>query len=229
MNSVHSFKLSLAAVDGSLHEVYTREGVLSYVVGARVDFTLEGERLKFSSYDVKDDLVEGQGDEAMRRLEYELANSSNAEVVLMDRKLTMDAEKGYSVPKRAIGIVKDFDPKVRAQLDDTFNEYPWLLVEKEGELTTGYFKLNRVSWVFRVETNFKNSEEVLSLLYVCGNYPIPEALGYNYPLFVADKVVKLFRNRMQRAVELGVGKTLKYREFRSLIEQHRAKNSGWRF
>jgi hypothetical protein len=229
MNSVHSFKLSLTAVDGSLHEVYTKEGVFSYVVAAKVDFMLEGERLKFSSYEVKDDLVEGQGDEAMRRLEYELANSSNAEVVLMDRKLTMDVEKGYSVPKHAIGIVKDFDPKVRAQLDGTFNEYPWLLVEKEGELTTGYFKLNRVSWVFRVETNFKNSEEVLSFLYVCGNYPIPEALGYNYPLFVADKVVKLFRNRMQRAVELGVGKTLKYREFRSLIEQRRAKNNGWRF
>ncbi len=228
MNSPIAFKLSLTAIDGSLHEVYTKEGVISYVVGARVDFKIEGSKLRLIAYEVKDEISEGAGEEVMRKLEYEMASSSDADVIFMDRKLTMDAKMGYPIPRNAVGIVKDFDPKTRAQLDEEFTEYPWLSVEEEGDLVTGYFKLNRVSWVFRVETNFKDLEGLLSLLYVCGNYPIPEALGYNYPLFLADKVAKLYRDKMQRAVELSVGKTLKYREFRSLIEGHRAKSVGRR-
>ena len=221
-NIDYSFKLTLSAIDGSLHEIPTAEGTVSYVIAGAVNFTLNKHKLAFNSYNITDNIYEGSGEEFMRRMEYDLANSLNSDIILMDRKLSMDKEKNMKIPNNTIGIVKDFDPKIRSELN--YNEYPWLLVKEENkDIISGYFKLNKYSWVFYFESNIIDPKKILTLLSICGEYPIPEALGYNYPLFLADKLVKYYRNKMEKAMDITKGKLLEYREFRSIMEYSRAK------
>jgi hypothetical protein len=222
-NISYSFKLTLSAIDGSLHEIPTAEGTISYVIAGTVNFTINKGKLIFNNYSIIDNVYEGSGEEFMRKMEYDLANSLNSDIILMDRKISMDKEKNMKIPKNTIGIVKDFDPKIRSKLN--YNEYPWLLVNKENsDILSGYFKLNKYSWTFYFESNIIEPEKILQLLYICGEYPIPEALGYNYPLFLADKLVKYYRNKMEKAVDISKGKLLEYREFRSIIETSRARS-----
>lgn len=221
-NIDYSFKLTLSAIDGSLHEIPTAEGIVSYVIAGVVNFTLNKNKLAFSSYNITDNIYEDSGEELMRKMEYDLANSLNSDIILMDRKLSMDKEKNMKIPNNTIGIVKDFDPKIRSELN--YNEYPWLLVKEENkDIISGYFKLNKYSWVFYFESNIIDPEKILMLLNICGEYPIPEALGYNYPLFLADKLVKYYRNKMKKAIDISKGKLLEYREFRSIMEYSRAR------
>ncbi|TRM79879.1 hypothetical protein DJ522_09165 [Sulfolobus sp. F3] len=65
-------------------------------------------------------------------------------------------------------------------------------------------------------------EKLLSILYIFGKEPVPEALGYNYPLFLADKLVKYYRNKISNSFKLlELEDNIRYREFRSLMEKLR--------
>jgi len=79
------------------------------------------------------------------------------------------------------------------------------------------------------------SDRVISYLEPMGNEAIPEALGYNYPLFLADKKAKTVQAEARRAylsaIDLELSKsglpTLggKYRDVRKYYEQMRRKSS----
>ncbi|EZQ01885.1 hypothetical protein CM19_11675 [Candidatus Acidianus copahuensis] len=203
----------IVAIDGSLHEVVTDEGKVSIVVAVGVIFSLTNMRM--ISNIVKETIVEGEGEEVMRNMEYNLANELGTDLVLMDRKISMDVRLG--IPNRVIGIVKDFEQKKRASL----NSYPppWIgIEEKDGEIVRGYF--NFLRWTFMFETNVDDLQLVSSLLYSLSEEPIPESLGYNYPLFLADKLAKYYRDRRSKGMDY-IWKNIKYRDFRSMIENGR--------
>ncbi|QKQ99759.1 DNA double-strand break repair nuclease NurA [Metallosphaera tengchongensis] len=212
----------VAAVDGSLHEFYTEEGLSSYVNACVVFFDLKGNLIRYLGSKVREMIVNGKGEEAMRRIEYEEANSiSDTSVIFMDRKLTMDVSLGLKVPDSVIAIVKDFDQLERRKLTN-IPKAPWLILD-EGEIRQGYVKLKEGGWVFRLETNVRwDKEKILALLYLLSREPIPEALGYNYPLYLVDKMAKFYRDRAKRALDFLSNKQLiRYRSFRSLVEGRR--------
>ncbi|MEM1621596.1 MAG: DNA double-strand break repair nuclease NurA [Metallosphaera sp.] len=218
--SNYVFDLEISAVDGSLHDFFTEEGEKTYVVVATVFFRLRGSRLEYLGSRVKEIVSDGNGEDLMRTMEYEEANSLNG-LILMDRKITMDMDLGLSIPRSVIGIVKDFDQRERNNLD--IPNPPWLIISQDGPIRKGYVKLANHGWIFRVETNVDwNSEDVLSLLYAMSREPIPEALGYNYPIFLADKMAKFYRDRAKRTLDFLTSKELvRYRTFRSLVEGRR--------
>jgi len=82
--------------------------------------------------------------------------------------------------------------------------------------------------------NASISDLVLGILCSMGYEPIPEAIGHNYPLFLADKKAKLLEKEASRAciaaVELEVARSRldqqilyerKFREYRADIESAR--------
>ncbi|GEM_PF-511452 len=82
------------------------------------------------------------------------------------------------------------------------------------------------------------SELVLAILYCMGQDPIPEALGHNYPLFLADKKAKSIESEAERAcvsaIELEVARSKldqqilfedRFRDYRDLIERKRKTKS----
>ncbi|AWR99579.1 DNA double-strand break repair nuclease NurA [Metallosphaera hakonensis] len=213
------FDLELAAVDGSLHEFFTDFGQMTYIVVSSVFFSLCEGKLEYRGSRIKEAIVEGKGEEVMRRMEYEEASSLNM-LVLMDRKITMDLTLGMKIPPSTIAIVKDFDQMERKKVDQP--DAPWLMLT-EGSPRTGYVKLSNQGWVFRLETNLNMSpEQLLALLYSMSREPIPEALGYNYPLFLADKMAKYYRDKSKKALDFLSTKELsRYRTFRSLVEGRR--------
>ncbi|MCG3107977.1 hypothetical protein L3N51_00252 [Metallosphaera sp. J1] len=218
------FDMEISAVDGSLHDFFTEEGKKSYVVVATVFFRLKGSRLVYLGSRIKEAVSNEDGEEVMRRMEYEEANSLSG-LLLMDRKITMDMSLGLSIPHAVIGIVKDFDQKERSSLN--IPNPPWLLMSQlQGPVSTGYIKLATHGWTFRVETNLKwDPERILALLYAMSREPIPEAFGYNYPLFLADKMAKFYRDRAKRTLDFLYTKELvRYRTFRSIVE---GKRRSW--
>jgi hypothetical protein len=65
--------------------------------------------------------------------------------------------------------------------------------------------------------------QVLRILRQMGGEPIPEALGYNYPLFLADKLAKLRRDRFKRTMDFLLTRgRVRYRDFRRIVESARA-------
>lgn len=212
--------LRIVAVDGSFHEVYISGRKLSYIVISSVISRLDGKRFTIESIDVKDELYEYESpEEEMRKMEYDVANSLDYDIIFLDRLLSLDEEKGMKIPKNSIGIVKDFDYTVRNKLNNLENP-PWLVVKDDK---TGYFKLLQHSWVFLVNKAIKMDwEDLLKLLTIFGNEPIPEALGYNYLLYLADKASKYYRDVMASTLDLFQFHDLaRYRDFRSFIERIR--------
>ncbi|AEB94234.1 DNA double-strand break repair nuclease NurA [Metallosphaera cuprina] len=217
--SNYVFDLELAAIDGSLHDFYTEEGQKSYVVTSTVFFKLERGKMIYKGSEVKEFIFDGKGENHMRKAEYDEANSLQT-LILMDRKLSMDLSFNMNLPRNVIAITKDFDERERRKLD--IGNAPWIILDNEYP-RTGYIRLTDKGWVFRIETTLSyKAEYILNLLYVMSREPIPEALGYNYPLFLADKLAKLYRDRAKRALDFIAQKELtRYRTFRSLVENRR--------
>ena len=201
------------AVDGSLHVVNTREGSFAYIAIGIVRGKIDGDKFTVDEIDHKEEYCENcDAEERMRELEYNEVLDDEVDIVFLDRKPSFDNfNKG-----RFISIVKD--PSTTIEYS---GKTPWLIpaYEKNG-IRGAYFKLFDFSWVFLVETNLKlDWGTVLSILYTLGREPIAEALGYNYPLFLADKVAKYYRDREAKVLNLLVQDS--YRGFRSLVERHR--------
>lgn len=212
------WNFSFTAIDGSLHEVQYIGGNIAYIIVSRVEGEVIDNRIKISKINISDKICENcKPEEEMRILEYEEANKSNSDILFLDRKISMD---NYA-KENVIAIVKD--PSERQEIS---SETPWLTpIYEKGKIRGAYFKLYPFTWVFLVETTLnKNWEEILDILFTLGKEPIPEALGYNYPLFLADKVAKFYRDKNMRSLDLIVSKfPQKYRQFRSIIERNRRK------
>ncbi|BCU70771.1 DNA double-strand break repair nuclease NurA [Stygiolobus caldivivus] len=213
-NKQYSFK----AIDGSFHELKTREGDSGYITLGIVKGKILDSAFVIDEINYDEAIcVKCSPEEAMREMEYEEARKSRNEVdiILMDRKLSYD---NLDVPDNVIAIVKD-PSVVNVNVD---KEEPWLIeAYSKGKIRGAYFKLVNISWVFLVETpsNLPWSE-ILYILYVLGTEPIPEALGYNYPLYLADKVAKYYRDKGSRILNF-LNKNPSYRAFRSLMERNR--------
>ena len=152
----------------------------------------------------------------MRKLEYELANKIHADVIFMDRKFSMDEKLGMIIPRNSIGIIKDFD-REGVKVDEN---PPWITIDKEGGFYSGYFRIT--NWIFRYETNLEDMNLLECLIYCLSLEPIPEALGYNYPLFLADKLVKYYRDKYAKVLDFTNNKELsRYRDFRRIVEHVR--------
>lgn len=165
--------------------------------------------------------IEGntKGDELMRKMEYDLANelSDKVDLIFMDRKLTMDKELGILFRGNIIGIIKDFD---RSKINVEINK-PWMMIEAQGEITTGYFKF--FNWIFRFETTLSDIDYIFNVMYSLAFKPTPEALGYNYALFLADKLVKYYRDKYAKTLDFIASKKIgKYRNFRRIVENGRS-------
>lgn len=209
--------MKISAIDGSLHEIKSDEGIVSFVIAGAVNFTFYEKKLNYVNSVIETKLCNDKGEEIMRRLEYELANKTEADVILMDRKFSMDKKLGMKIPKNSIGIIKDFD---RGNINIT-DEPPWITFDKEDEeLYAGYFKIT--NWIFKYETNLGNLDLLACLIYNLSLDPIPEALGYNYPLFLADKLVKYYRDKYAKVLDFTNNKELsRYRDFRRIVEHVR--------
>jgi len=211
-------QFTFKAIDGSFHEVKTREGSFAYITLGIVKGKILNSSFTIDELSYKEKLCENcNTEEIMREMEYEEALNSEKDVdlVFMDRKLSYDK---FNLPVNIIAIVKD--PQV-VDLDIEKSE-PWLVeVYNKGKIRGAYFKLFNFSWIFLVETSSNLPwEEILAILYILGREPIPEALGYNYPLFLADKVAKYYRDKESRILNF-VTRNSTYRSFRSLIEKNR--------
>ncbi|MFP3218359.1 DNA double-strand break repair nuclease NurA [Acidianus sp.] len=211
-----AFNLKISAIDGSLHEINSDEGTISFVISGAANFTLNQGRLNYLNSIIETRICNSKGEEIMRELEYKLANEINADIIFMDRKFSMDKKLGMKIPKNSIGIVKDFN-REEVNINE---EPPWITINKEEDFYTGYYKIT--SWVFRYETNLDNLELLQCLIYNLSQEPIPEALGYNYPLFLADKLVKYYRDKYAKVLDFTNNKELsRYRDFRRIVEHVR--------
>ncbi|WP_240931153.1 DNA double-strand break repair nuclease NurA [Acidianus sulfidivorans] len=220
----YPFNIRVAAIDGSLHEINIENSKLSYVIAGavflRVSSICNNPIIYENSLIVEEVKENVNGEELMRKLEYEIANevANKVDLVFMDRKLSMDLDLGLNIPKNTIGIVKDFD---RSKVINIESDLPWLVIDrKEGDLTIGYFKF--FNWIFMFQTNLDNINFVFNVLYRLALEPVPEALGYNYPLFLADKLVKYYRDQYAKTLDFIANKKLsKYRNFRRIVENGR--------
>ncbi|AHC50924.1 hypothetical protein SUSAZ_02225 [Sulfolobus acidocaldarius SUSAZ] len=201
------------AIDGSFHTVAN----LSYIVVGIVKGEICGNEYNVKEISYKDNICEDcNPEDVMRKMEYDEAQKLDVDLIFLDRKLTFDKFTG----KNIISIAKD-----PANVPNINHETPWLVssYERDG-IRGGYFKLFSFSWVFLVEVTVDWSwQNILSLLYVLGKEPIPEALGYNYILFLVDKVAKYYRDKGSKALNLIAHNYNNYREFRSFIEWKRKK------
>jgi NurA domain. len=211
--------MKFAALDGSLHNVKTDEGDISYVVVAVIYGNLWDGGFKVTGMKTVDGTFRGSGEEEMRRMEYFQAAQEQVDLILMDRMLSMDVELG--LPENVVAIVKDFPG--RDKLNQNV-EVPWLILEEGRVPQRGYFKLRRTSWIFMTEwTKGLAPGQVLRILRQMSGEPIPEALGYNYPLFLADKLAKLRRDRFKRTMDFLLTRgRVRYRDFRRIVESARA-------
>ncbi|MCY0860014.1 MAG: DUF4230 domain-containing protein [Sulfolobaceae archaeon] len=212
--------LRVVAIDGSFHQVFLPGGKISYIVVASVRATINGEKFSVDAIDVKDEICECESpEEEMRRLEYDVANTYEYDLILMDRLFSMDREKGLKIPKNSIGIVKDFDILLRNELDK-IQEAPWIAVKDEK---IGYFKLLDQGYVFLINKEVQMSwDDILKVLVILGYEPIPEALGYNYLLYLADKAAKYYRDIASLTLDtIRSQNFIRYRDFRSFVERIR--------
>ncbi|BBD72868.1 hypothetical protein HS1genome_1257 [Sulfodiicoccus acidiphilus] len=210
--------MSFAALDGSLHTVKTDEGELSYVVVAIVYGQVDNKGFRLTGLSSVDSMFQGNGEDAMRRMEYAQASLEQVDLVLMDRMLSRDAQLG--LPANAIAVVKDFPGRERF----LGREVPWMVEDPTTAPRRAFFKLRKSSWIFMTEwTKQLSAGQVFRLLRVMGNEPVPEALGYNYPLFLADKLAKFKRDKFKRTMDfLLTRRQVRYRDFRRIVESARA-------
>ncbi len=221
VNSKHdnNFSLKFSAIDGTFHEIFTEEGIKTFIVVGEVQGELNGNTITITGINLARQISENKGEDVMRIAEYEQARKSHADVVLMDRKVSFDMTFKVIPPERFIAVVKDFDPIKRRSLQEDVKA-PWIKVENNTDkLTSGFFRLFPNSWVFMFETNVY-SEDILDILISLGRVPIPESLGYNYPLFLADKLVKYYRDKEYKGIELELSPS-RYRDFRGEVEHLR--------
>ncbi|AAK40791.1 conserved hypothetical protein [Sulfolobus islandicus Y.G.57.14] len=221
-------ELTFAAIDGTFSDIILEGEKGGYIViGIIKGRIFKDFKFTIEDISVDDELCICEAEKRMRELEYYNIKENEVDLIFFDRKLSFDKSLGISVPKNSIGIVKDFDIVKRENLNNVENP-PWLVInEKHDETIYGYFKLFPSSWVFYIESQVfvENPEELLSLIYNLGREPIPEALGYNYPLFLADKLVKYYRNKLSKFINVtSLQSNIRYREFRSWIE--RLRNDG---
>ncbi|MEM0016418.1 MAG: DNA double-strand break repair nuclease NurA [Saccharolobus sp.] len=222
--------LAFIAVDGSFSEAITDEGSLSYIViGIVKGIIFKDGRYAIDGIEVKDEICKCSAEERMRELEYNVLEKyyNIVDIIFLDRKLSYDSSLNISIPQNSIGIVKDFDADIRSRLR-LISDTPWLIIkEKREKVISAYYKLFPQSWVFYIESYIftEDLEKLLFLLYALGKEPISEALGYNYPLFLADKLAKYYRNRMSNLMNMiQRHSNIRYREFRSWVE--RLRNDG---
>ncbi|BFH73174.1 DNA double-strand break repair nuclease NurA [Sulfurisphaera javensis] len=212
------WNFTFSAIDGSFHEVQYTHGNVAYIVVSKVDGEVVSNKILISKISYEEKICEDcKPEEEMRKMEYEQADKSSSEILFLDRKISMDEYERENV----IAIIKD--PSERIEMD---YETPWLVpVYTKGKIRGAYFKLFPFSWVFLIETTLnKNWDEILSVLFTLGKEPIPEALGYNYPLFLADKVAKYYRDKYIKTLDFIISKfPQKYRQFRGIIEKNRRK------
>ena len=216
LSEVKNKQYSFKAIDGSFYDLRTREGEVGYITLGIVKGRVIGQDFIIDEILHEEKFCEKcNPEEEMRKMEYEEAmKSDDVDIVFMDRKLSFDK---IPVPNNVIAIVKD--PQ---NVEDVEGKEPWL---KEAYVIDGirgaYFKLFNFSWVFLLETTSSLPwDEILSILYTLGREPIPEALGYNYPLFLADKVAKYYRDKGSRVINI-LKINASYRAFRSIIERNR--------
>jgi len=214
----YEWSFSFSAIDGSLHEVKLTDGNVAYIIVSKVQGEVKKDKFYISRIDYVDEICENcQPEEEMRKLEYEEAKKeNNVDILFLDRKITFDEFYKDNV----IAIVKD--PSKRVEVEA---QTPWLAPTEEGKIKSAYFKLFPFSWVFLVETTVnKGWEDILPILYLLGKEPVPEALGYNYPLYLADKVAKFYRDKKMKELDFVISKfPQRYRQFRSIIEKNRRK------
>jgi len=214
----YEWSFSFSAIDGSLHEVKLTDRNVAYIIVSKVQGEVKNDKFYISRIDYVDEICEDcQPEEEMKKLEYEEAKKeSNVDILFLDRKITFDEFYKDNV----IAIVKD--PSKRVEVEA---QTPWLVPTDEGKIKGAYFKLFPFSWVFLVETTInKDWEDILSILYLLGKEPVPEALGYNYPLYLADKVAKFYRDKKMKELDFVISKfPQRYRQFRSIIEKNRRK------
>jgi len=214
----YEWSFSFSAIDGSFHEVNLVDGNIAYIIVSKVKGEVREGRFHVSRIEYVDEICENcKPEEEMKKLEYEEAKGEKeSDILFLDRKISLDGFYKDNV----IAIVKD--PSKRVEIEA---QTPWLLPIKEEKVRSAYFKLFPFSWVFLLETTLnKDWEEILSILYLLGKEPIPEALGYNYPLYLADKVAKFYRDRKTKELDFVISKfPQRYRQFRSIIEKNRRK------
>ena len=215
----YEWHFSFSAIDGSFHEVKLVDGNLAYIVVSKVRGEVKEGSFYISRIDYVDEICENcQPEDEMKKLEYKEAEKErDADILFLDRKISLDEFYRDDV----IAIIKD--PSKRIEIEA---QTPWLMPIKEEKIKSAYFKLFPFSWTFLLETTVVNKdwEEILSILYLLGKEPIPEALGYNYPLYLADKVAKFYRDRKMKELDFVISKfPQRYRQFRSIIEKKRRK------
>lgn len=232
-NSEDSRKFTFSAIDGSFYCAEDFSEKFCYVVAVSVEGEVYGKSFRIKEFRVKDELRStGDEDEDMGKMEYELANSSSADIVLMDRLISFDIPHGLSARRNTLAITKDYrgfneGNLTRRDLSSVLST-PWILpLKEEGNLKRGFFRLVEVAYPFYYESNLDWSErDILIFLLSMGQQPIPEALGYNYPLFLADKACKYYRKLNMKKVDISRKET-RYRDLRSIIEgKRRGGNRG---
>ncbi|BCU68568.1 hypothetical protein HS7_20050 [Sulfolobales archaeon HS-7] len=219
--------LSFSAIDGSfLTEEYIDSRIcyitVGIVRGRVVENTFEINKV---AYDVN--VMEcSSEDEEMTKMEYKQMTNETSDIIFMDRKLSFDIKRGIVPSNKVVGIVKDFRTSVFFQNDRIYlsniANAPWITSQTTYEgIKTGFFRLTDITWVFMYQnmTDLEPSQ-LLYLLSVLGNEPVPEALGYNYPLFLADKIAKYYLKE-GKAILKRENDKIRYRDFRSAVEVQR--------
>jgi len=223
--------MTFSAVDGSYYSVITLEGKECYVVVGLVRGKVDNSRFEISSVDYVEVMEPCEDEEeSMAQLEYSVAYSEKADLILMDRMFTYDQGRGLSPPPNSLGIVKDFrgsGENYRRELT-ALGGTPWITQEFQVRgVNRGFFRLCEVCLPFMYErVKDLSPGETLKLLTIMGMEPVQEALGYNYPLFLADKVAKHFRWRGKRLLDFISAQRRSYREFRNSVEELRRVRSG---
>lgn len=213
----YEWSFSFSAIDGSLHEIKLYSGNISYIIVAVVEGRVDKDGFSISRINYREKLCEDcKPEDEMRKMEYDEAMKETTDIVFLDRKISTDGFYKDNV----IAVIKD--PSERVEVDA---ETPWILPIKEDKVKSAYFKLYPFSWVFLVETTLnKEWKEILSILQALGREPVPEALGYNYPLYLADKVAKFYRDKKMKELDFVISKfPQRYRQFRSIVEKNRKK------
>jgi hypothetical protein len=205
-------KYEFAAIDGTLVDVPGQRPliIVGVVKGYQEGFRTRIEEIYFKT----EECYSCEPSAYMEELEVSVANSRKEEVVFIDGSL----EYKKDVKRNVIAVSKDFEGK------DEFANYakPPFLIPLDSDIRSAVFQFVGGTGPFLVEVNYDAPwDEIVRLIYVTSFHPIPEALGYVYPLYIADKAVKFERNKLLPLYEYRAMHSLSYRFMRSNVERRR--------
>lgn len=205
-------KYEFAAIDGTIVQ---EPGVDPLVIIAVVKGVQEGLRTTIYGFQFHyETCYSCEPAKLMEELEFSLAEDRGEEVVFLDRSI----ETRRELKREVIAVAKDFMGK------EAFVGYsdPPYLVPLDADVRSAVFQFYPGTGPFLVQTNSDLPWiNVAEILFVTSHHPVPEALGYVYPLYLADKAVKYEWGKVDPAMRYFSMHSKSYRAMRSVIERRR--------